>query len=114
MSCWMIEPFEGAVNFRPDLSGSTLFALCLERLQAIRHGAPKLRPVREILPAPPLRIAPEHGLVADRAALVIRLANEFSEFRIHRDEVVAAVHRQQMRGAVGADARQRLVAVEKV
>src|ERR1051325_5036802 len=76
-------------------------------LQGFRHSFPAFRPIREVLPASPFAIAAEHRGVADGAAAVIALAHEPAEFRIDGDEVVTAVHRQQMRGAVRTDARQR-------
>src|SRR5687768_502397 len=82
---------------------------------ATRSGprAPQLRPVREVLPASPFVVTSKHRRVADLPAAVIRLPHKAAELGVDRDEVVAALHRQQMRGAVRADAGELQVMPEK-
>src|SRR5881227_2047327 len=90
--------------FRSVATRSKLLAAFFQRLQLLRHRSPQLRPVREVLPAPPLGVAAQHRPFGDGAAAVVAVAHEAAELGIDGDDVVAPVHRQEMRRAVGPDA----------
>src|SRR5206468_5242315 len=100
--------------FRLAAERRTLLVHVFQWLQAVGHRFPELRPIRQILPSPPLRITPEQRLIADAASLVMSLANEAAKLAIDGDEVVTAVHRQEVCCAVRSDARQLPVAFEKL
>src|SRR4051794_24218332 len=100
--------------FRSAAARRILFALRrFQRLQTSSHRFPQFGPVGEILPASPLRVPPQHRAIGNRASAVIALAHEAPELGVDGDEVVPAVHRQQMRGAIRPDARQLAVAFEQ-
>src|SRR2546423_8960164 len=100
--------------FRSVATRSTLLAAFFERLQRLRHRSPQFRPVCEVLPAPPFAVAAQHRPFGDGAAAVVALAHEAAELRVDGDEVVASVHRQEMRRAVRADARKLAIAGEEL
>src|SRR3954454_2680852 len=100
--------------FRSAATRSTLLAAFFERLQGVGHTPPQLRPVSEVLPASPLCVVAEHRALGDVAAAVVALAHEAPELGVDGDEVVAAVHGQQMRGAVRADAGELFVVREEL
>src|SRR5689334_11722948 len=96
---------------RPPSSSIFHSANCRSTLIALARASPQFGPIAEILPAPPLRVMPQHRLVADLAAAVIRLAHVTTKLRVDGDEVVTPIHRQQMRSAVRTDARQLQIAL---
>src|SRR4051794_28886226 len=66
--------------FRSGAARRILFVLLrFERLQTGSHRLPQFRPVGQILPAPPFRVAPEHGAVGNGASAVVALAHEPTE-----------------------------------
>src|SRR2546428_12298945 len=95
--------------FRLAAERRTLLVYVFKRLQTGVHRWPQLRPIRQILPASPLRIAAEHRAVADAAALVMSLPNETAKPAADGHEVVAAVPGQQMRrpGRAGGPPRPK-------
>src|SRR6059058_4424728 len=100
--------------FRSSATRSKLLAAFFQRLQRLRHRSPQLRPVREVLPAPPLGVAAQHRPFGDGAAAVVAVAHEAAELSVDGDEVVAPVHRQEVRRAVGADAGKLAIAGEEL
>src|SRR5687767_14192839 len=94
-----------SVNFRPPPMGRTLLVPTRVRLQTVGHRIPELSPVGQVLPPSPPGVAAYHREVRNAAALVIALADESSEFGVDGDEIVTAIHRQQMRGTVRTDPR---------
>src|SRR5262245_34802467 len=50
--------------------------------QPVPHGAPQLGPVREVLPLPPFRVAPQHRLVGDAPSFVVALSHVAAEFGV--------------------------------
>src|SRR5450759_5040845 len=81
--------------FRSDESERILFVPCFQRLQTGRHRFPQLRPVSQVFPPAPLRVAPQHGAVRDAPATVVALADKAPELGIDSDEIVTPVHGQQ-------------------
>src|SRR5437667_9848817 len=100
--------------FRSVATRSTLLAAFFERLQLLRHRSPQLRPVCEVLPAPPFGVAAQHRPFGDGAAAVVAVAHEAAELGVDGDEVMAPVHRQEMRRAVRTDARKLAIAGEEL
>src|SRR4029077_14770494 len=80
-SCFILS---STLVFRPwpPRSSTVARARSILRPQTALHAAPQLSPVREILPAAPPCITPQHGRVFHRVALVVGLPDEPPELAV--------------------------------